>query len=567
MTLECKKKLIPYSLKQKKPELVLKNAEIVDVFTKRVKQADVAIQEGYIVGVGSFPGEKEVDLSGKYLVPGFLDAHVHIESSMVSPGLFSREVLPHGTTTVIADPHEIVNVAGVEGFRYMLQAARGALITIYYVLPSCVPLNEMDHNGATFGAKDMEEFLSAPEVIGLGEVMNYEAVLKGDTGLLEKIALLAPHVIDGHAPSVTGERFQAYRLAGVCTDHECSTWEQAEERLETGMTVQVREGSAARNLEAIVKGAVASGVGLGRCVFCTDDLHLEDVRRQGHIDHNIRKAVGLGADPIEAIAAATIQAAELYGLQEIGAIAPGYRADLVVLDDLKTVKICGGYKNGVAWEELLKRENPPTPAENAVKQSVHIPEISREQLGIPAEKEFPVIAVIPGEIVTRKEILDLPGKNGWFLPEGDLLKLVAVQRHDGSGRTGVGVLKGFGLHGGAIASTVAHDAHNLIAAGDNDEDILLAIQELSRCQGGYTMVSGGKVLATLPLRIAGLFTDDMGIDVPETLQKIMQLCRKMGIPEGIDPFQNLSFLSLPVIPELRLTDAGLFDVTQNRFIR
>ena len=566
MTADQKKRLLPYALGEKKPELVLKNARVIDVFTKTVRDADIAVQEGWIVGVGSYDGGKETDLRGKYVAPGFIDAHVHLESSMVSPELFARKVLPCGTTTVIADPHEIVNVVGEEGLAYLLDASKNAAVSIYFVLPSCVPLDWHDHNGAAFTAQQMASVKDNPRILGLGEVMNYEAVAAGDRDLLEKIELLEPKVIDGHAPSMTGKKLQAYKLAGVQTDHECSTWEQALERLQDGFVVQVREGSAARNLEAIVAGALKAGVDFSRFVFCTDDLHLDDVVKKGHINNNIKKSISLGADPIEAVAAATINAARLYRLDDIGAVAPGFRADLAVLESLDPFAVCGVYRGGVSAEELLGRKPLQIPAEERVTHSVHVPQIPAEKLFLPAHKEFPVISVIPGEIVTKKEILALPGRNGAFVPAGDILKIAVVQRHDGSGRTGVGAIKGFGLKNGAIASTVAHDAHNLIVVGDNDRDMLCAIDEMRRCQGGYTVVSGGEVLETLPLRIAGLFTDDGELPITETLNRMAELCHRMGVPKGVDPFQNLSFVSLPVIPELRITDAGLFDVLQNRFL-
>ncbi len=566
MTADQKKRLLPYVLGEKKPELVLKNARVIDVFTKTVRSGDIAVQEGRIVGVGSYDGETETDLRGNYVAPGFIDAHVHLESSMASPALFARKVLPCGTTTVIADPHEIVNVVGLEGLEYMLEASKNAAVNIYFVLPSCVPLDRHDHNGAAFTARQMAFVKDNPRILGLGEVMNYEAVAAGDGDLLEKIELLEPKVIDGHAPSVTGKKLQAYKLAGVQTDHECSTWEQALERLRDGFVVQVREGSAARNLEAIVGGALKAGMDFSRFVFCTDDLHLDDVVKKGHINHNIKKAISLGADPIEAVAAATINAARLYRLDDIGAVAPGYRADLAVLESLDPFTVCGVYQGGVPAEELLGGNAPQIPAGEHVTHSVHVPGIPAGKLFLPAYQEFPVISVIPGEIVTKKEILPLPGINGEFVPAGDLLKIAVVQRHDGSGRTGVGAIKGFGLKNGAIASTVAHDAHNLIVVGDNDRDMLCAIDELRNCQGGYTVVSGGRVLETLPLRIAGLFTDDGEMPIAEKLNRMAAICHKMGVPEGVDPFQNLSFVSLPVIPELRITDAGLFDVSQNRFL-
>ncbi len=559
MTGKEKQRLLPYALGEEKAALVFKDAQVVDVFTRRVRRADVAVQDGWIVGVGSYEGRRELPMDGKFLAPGWVDAHVHLESSMVSPEQFAREVLPWGTAAVIADPHEIGNVAGAPGLRYLMDAAERAVVSIFFMLPSCVPLSSTDRGGAVFSAAEMREFLEDPRVRGLGEMMDYEGILRGDGGLFEKIALLEPRVIDGHAPGVAGKRLQAYRLGGVQTDHECSGWEAARERLECGMAVQIREGSAARNLEAIVSGLVSHGMGLDRCFFCSDDLHIEDVRRRGHIGHCVREAIRLGADPLDAFASATIRPAEWYGLRGGGAVAPGYRADLTVLDSLEEVSVRAVYHGGVPAEECL-REDRRAPVPEPLLHSVRVPVLKPEALALPAGGMFPVIGVVPGELLTRKILRPLPGENGRFVPQDGLLKLVALQRHDGSGRMGVGVLQGFGLYGGAIASTVAHDSHNILAAGDSDEDLLLAIEELKRIQGGYVLASHGRVLASLPLPVAGLFTAERDADVAAQLRRLLALCREMGVPEGVDPFQNLSFLSLTVIPEIRLTDGGIVEV-------
>lgn len=563
--MRSKKELIPYTLQTELPELVLKNAQVVDVFTKRIRSADIAIQDGVIVGVGTLQGKKEVDLSGRYVCPGLIDAHVHIESSMTSPRLFAQRILACGTTTIFADPHEIVNVAGERGMNYMLRASEGVPVNVYFMLPSCVPINSEEHNGATYDAAQMQRLCGHPRVLGLGEVMDYSGVLGGNEGLYEKLDLMRDGVIDGHAPAVKGKELQAYRLAGIQTDHECATYEEALERVQNGFLVQVREGSAARNLEAIVSGALKDGLPFDRFVFCTDDLHLNDVQRQGHIDHNIRKSVALGLDPITAICCATIQPARFYGLSNLGAVAPGCRADLVVLDDLEEFRIAGVYKDGILAEEVPCTA-PAFAAEAELTHSVHVPHIDPQRLILKAQDKFPVMTLIPGEIVTKKEWLPLPGTNGVFVPQGDLLKAVVVQRHSGSGQLAVGVVKGFGLKNGAVASTIAHDSHNLIVIGDNDADILCAINALRECQGGYAVCSGGKVLQTLPLTVAGLFTEDESLDVISAQRNMAELCRQMGVPSDLDPFQNLSFLSLCVIPELRLTDSGLFDVTENRFL-
>lgn len=565
MEIQEKKKLMRTSLGAEEPDLVLKYADIVDVFTEKLFTADIAIRDGYIVGVGAYHGAREIDMTGKIVAPGFIDAHVHIESSMVAPSIFAGKVLPCGTTTVIADPHEIANVAGLEGMRYIIEDSENCGLNVYFVLPSCVPLSAFDHNGASLGVEQLKEMIDNPRVVGLGEVMNYEAVVACDGELLEKIELLQPKTIDGHSPGLTGKKLQAYRFSGVETDHECCDYPAALERLRAGFIVQIREGSAAQNLTAIIAGAVKDGISLDRCVFCTDDVHLADVSKKGHINHNIKMAIELGLNPIKAIKLATLNAARAYGLKDLGAVAPGCRADLVVLDNLSDVSIVDVYKDGVSIRGMEAAESTAKAGDKIIC-SVHVPELEEHCLELKVNGEFPVIEVIPGQIVTRKQKMLLPHRNGVFTPQNDLLKIAVVQRHDGSGRIGLGVVKGFGLKNGAIASTVAHDAHNLIVIGDNDEDMLAAVSKLKDCGGGYTIVSAGRTVKTLPLPIAGLFTDDRNIDIICALNDMAIAAHTMGVPDNIDVFLNLSFMALPVIPELRITDLGLFDVIKNEFI-
>ncbi len=565
MVLSEKRKLIPASMGLEPPDLVLKNASIVDVFTEKLFQADIAIRDGFIIGVGSYCGPQEVDLTGKIVVPGFIDSHVHIESSMVSPDIFAKRILPCGTTTVIADPHEIANVCGIEGVRYLMKASENSGVNFYFALPSCVPLNESDHNGGRFGIEQMRALLRDPRVVGLGEVMNYEAVISGTSDLLDKIELFQNKTVDGHSPGLTGKRLQTYRLAGVETDHECSDYPSALERLRAGFVVQIRQGSAAKNLEEIITGALKDGISLDRFVFCTDDVHLADTAKNGHISRNIRMAISLGLAPVRAVKIATLNAARVYGLKDLGAVAPGYRADLVVLDCLETVSVSDVYKDGVPLRSMKLPDSGIQPG-SALTHSVSIPELSADSFVMKATEEFPVIGVIPGQIVTRKLALTLPQVNGVFTPADDVIKIAVVQRHDGSGRIGLGAVKGFGLKNGAVASTVAHDAHNLIVIGDNDADMLAAVRELQACGGGYTAVRSGRAIKTLPLPVAGLFTHHRDIDIVAELSLMEAAVHRLGVPENIDAFQNLSFMALPVIPELRITDMGLFDVSSNRFL-
>lgn len=565
MNLKEKRLLMDCAMGRKKPDLVLKNAAVADVFTETVRRADIAVKNGYIAGVGSYSAAREIDLGGRTVVPGFIDAHVHMESSMASPDIFTEHLLPHGTAAVVADPHEIANVCGEEGIRYMMRVGAGCRVGVYFALPSCVPLGPRDHGGAVVGAREIARLRAEPRVVALGEVMSYEALLSGDGELMKKIGLMRGRTIDGHSPGLTGKRLQAYRIAGVGTDHECGSYEEALERLRCGFLVQVREGSAARNLEAILGGALRDGISLDRFVFCTDDMHLDDVARGGHIDRCVRMAVELGMDPLKAVKIATLNAARAYGLKELGAVAPGYRADLVVLENLAKVSISDVYVGGVPLREL-PAPGPAVRAGERLLNSVRIPRLAPDCLRMRSGGPFPVIGIVPGQIVTKKLTMELPGENGEFYPSGDVLKVAVVRRHDGSGRIGLGAVRGFGLKNGAAASTVAHDSHNLIVIGDNDADMLAAVEELKACGGGYTLVRGQKPVKTLKLNVAGLFTDDRGIDLVKELGEMSAFAHKMGVPENIDVFQNLSFLSLSVLPELRITDSGMFDVGENRFL-
>ena len=561
-----KKQLISCAAGKTEPDFVLKNATIADVFTETLFSGDIAVLGGRIAGVGSYSAAREINCSGKIVAPGFIDAHMHLESSMTSPSVLAPVLLARGTTAVIADPHEIANVCGLEGVRWLMRDSEKTPLDIFFALPSCVPLNKDDHNGAVFSAADMKKLRSSTWVSGLGEVMNPDAAVSGDDEMLEKIELMSGGTIDGHAPGVCGKMLQAYRAAGVQTDHEVATWEDTLERLRAGFIVQIREGSAAKNLECIVRGALQAGSSFDRFVFCTDDVHLDDAKTNGHIDRNIRMATALGVNPVTAIKMATLNPARAYGLHDRGAVVPGFLADLVVLDDLKSFTIREVYKNGVPVSSLPS-ETSRTRASRRLTHSVNIPKLPKDCFSLRASSSFPVIGLIPGQITTQKLMLPLPEKNGMFTPKDDLLKIAVVQRHDGSGRVGVGAVKGFGLKNGAAASTVGHDAHNLIVIGDNDADMLAAVETLKACGGGYTLVRGGKPLKTVRLEIAGLFTDDRKVDLPKELQEMTAFAHHMGVPENIDVFQNLSFLSLPVIPELRITDSGVYNVETKQFLK
>ena len=548
-------------------KLVLKNAAMLNVFTKEWITQDVALWDDRIIGVGSYKGREEIDLTGKYLTPGFFDAHVHIESSMLTPAAFAAEILPFGTTTILADPHEIANVSGTEGIRWLLEAVKELPLNGYVMLPSCVPATEFDDSGARLEAEDLLPFIEDPSVLGLGEFMNIAGICAGEESVIAKLKAFQNKIIDGHAPGLTGKDLQAYLLAGVSTDHECSEPEEALEQLRSGMNLMIRRGSGAKNGEALISTLLDSRLSTERVCFCTDDKHVEDIRREGHISGNIREAIRLGMDTAEAYAMASYHAARMYGLSHLGAIGPGYQADLVVLDDLDEVSV-----EQVYWKGKLVSRRGERPAENKrtvpefLLDTVHIQPVEPEQLRLPCPDGTAHVAqVIPHQILTKHKVCQVPCAAGEFQPNRQFQKAAVVERHHRSGKVGVGVVEGFSLHG-AIASTVSHDSHNLIVVGDNDRDMLLAIQELEKAKGGYCLARDRNILAVLPLPVCGLLTQEPTDQVQETLAHMKKLCLQMGMSGEMDPFQTLSFLSLPVLPEIRITDRGMFDSVEYRYL-
>lgn len=549
-------------------DLVLRNARVVNVFTGEIVPADVAVDGGYVVGVGRYDkGRETVDLEGRYLCPGFVNAHCHVESSMVVPQRYCREELRHGVTTLITDPHEIANVAGLEGIRYMLDASEGAPVNYYVMLPSCVPSTPFEHAGAVLDAEELLTLKDHPRVLGLGEMMNYPGVAGCDAGVLAKLEGFGDRVVDGHAPGITGRGLQAYAAAGIRTDHESVAWAEAREKLRAGMAVLVREGSASRNLTDLITGALADGVDTANMAFCTDDKHLADLRREGSVRHNVCLAVGLGMEPVRALQMATINAARIYGLRDQGAVAPGYRADLVVLEDLEGFRVRAVYKDGVRVVEdgtvLAAEVGAPVPG--AICRSVRLPGLTGEALALPPRAAQPVIVLQAGQILTGHGTVpaqEVPAR----IAEGSLRKIAVVERHHATGHVGVGLIAGYGLGHGAVATTVAHDSHNLIVVGDNDGDMLRAVQELADLQGGYCLVRDGAVLGSLPLPVGGLMSAAPAEEFLPALEGLLEQARAMGVAEGIDPFITLSFTALPVIPALRLTDMGMFDVERFAFV-
>lgn len=547
-------------------ETVFKNGRILNVFTGEVLPGNIAVCGDTVVGVGRYQGKREIDLGGQFVVPGFIDAHLHLESTMVTPPFLLESSVPCGTTTYIADPHEAANVMGWEGIRYFVDSTRKVPANVYFMLPSCVPATPFEMSGCVFSAAEMYKYKDYERVLGLGEVMDYVSVVTGEPEMMDKLAQFEGRPRDGHAPGLSGGDLSAYALAGIHTDHECMTFEDALEKRRMGMHIHVREGSAGKNLEALVTGIVESGVDTAGFSFCTDDAHIEDIRRQGHIDHCIRRAIALGLAPAKAYAMASINTAQCYGLRHLGAIAPGYQADFVVLRDLRRVDIAAVYHKGkdvAGWSAAA----PPLAPDSPLRHTVHVAPLAPEAFRLKAmEGGQDVIGLIAGQLATKHLTRKLPAQNGWFVPRDGFNKLAVVERHHATGAVGVAPIMGYGLRDGAIATTVSHDSHNLLVAGDNDADMLAAVEELARIGGGYTIVSHGEPLATLPLSVLGLVSDRPYEEVEQKLHHMISLARKMGVPEGIEPFITLSFLALPVIPAIRLTPRGLFDVEKFAFI-
>lgn len=562
----------------KKAELVLKNAQIVNVFTQSVETGDIAIEGGYIVGIGNYEGITEKDLGGAYVCPGFLDGHIHIESSMTSPGEFERAVVPHGTIAVITDPHEIANVAGTAGIRFMMQSAQKLDLDVYFMLPSCVPATDLDESGAELLARDLEPFYADEKVLGLAEMMNAFGVTHGDKGCFEKLvqARSLKKAIDGHAPALSGKELNAYVTAGIRSDHECSDFEEAKEKFARGQWIMIRQGTAAKNLKALM--GMFEDPYYQRCLLVTDDKHPGDLIRIGHIDAIIREAVSMGADPIRAIRMGTLNAAAYFGLHDMGAVAPGYKADLAVFDDLRTLNVKQVYKggklvaeNGKMFHQKEKNTDWSTEIKERVFHSFHRVPITVEELQL---KETTgthqrVIDMVAHELITKERIeewKELPGVAPGVDISRDIVKLAAIERHKNTGHVGLGFLGKYGLKKGAVATSIGHDSHNLVIAGVTDEDMVLAGNRVIENGGGLAIALEGKVLADLPLPIGGLMADEPVEVVDEKLEHMKKLSVELGISEDIDAFMTLAFISLPVIPKLRLNTYGVIDVEKHQVV-
>ena len=544
-------------------DLVLKNATYVNVFSNELCHGDIAVAEGLIVGMGEYHGKMEVDVSGKLVLPGFIDAHIHLESSLVSPTEFAKAVLPHGTTTVITDPHEIANVMGTDGIEYMLQATEDLPVDVRFMLPSCVPATPLDESGANLDYRAIDSFYDHPRVQGLAEMMNYVGVVNGDGQVVEKIVASQAHhkKIDGHAPGLSGKDLNAYIAAGVYSDHECSDMEDAMNKLRLGQYIMIREGTAARNLEALMPLLTSQYV--DRCMFCTDDKHPNDLLEKGHIDYIVKKAISLGADPIVAVKAACHNAARYFLLNNRGAIAPGYLGDFVIIDDFQHFEIEMVYKRGVLMYDGQLRDFPaPEIDPYLVKRAhdtFHVAHLTAEDFS--DGRPHAVIGMIPGEIVTQDA-----GYADHADPEQDILKIAVIERHKNTHHIGLGYIKGYDLKRGAVATSISHDSHNIIVVGATDEDMAAAANRIVENRGGITVMENGQVLGEVTLSIAGIMSDDSLVMVNSALEDAKDEAFGLGVSRGIDPFMTLSFMALPVIPSLRITTRGVFDVSSQRYI-
>lgn len=554
--LAAKQRIIAVAAGREKADLVLKNAKYLNVFSNEFLCGDIAVANGLIAGVGKYDGKTEIDVSGKLVLPGFIDAHIHLESSMVTPAEFAKAVVAHGTTTVITDPHEITNVMGIDGVEYMIQASQNLPIDVHFMMPSCVPTTEIDESGAELDCKDIDLYLDNKKVLGLAEMMNYVGVINGDKNVLSKIVTSQAHhkKIDGHAPELSGNDLNAYIAAGVYSDHECSTFENALEKLRKGQFIMIREGTAAHNLKALMP--LLTQQYYSRCMFATDDKHPSDLLYGGHIDYIVKQALKNGVDPIVALKTATHHAARYFLLNNKGAIASGYLADIVVVDNLEDFNVETVFKRGkLVFDGEVKDFSAPTVDEKLAEKcfdTFHLDSVTPSSFKV--DGKLGLIGLVGGELLTRNL-----GTADKIDVENDILKIACIERHKGTNHIGVGYVKGYSLKSGAVATSVAHDSHNIITVGCNDDDIAVAVNAIKDSKGGIAVVENGKIKALLELPIAGLMSDEPLTTVNEKLENAKSSAYELGADKSIDPFMTLSFLSLPVIPSLRITTKGVFD--------
>ena len=559
-----KRRIIEAASGREKADLVLKNATYVNVFSNELCQGDIAVTEGLIVGMGSYSGRTEADMTGKIVLPGFLDAHIHLESSLVNPTEFVKAVLPHGTTTVITDPHEIANVMGTDGIEYMLQATEGLPVDVRFMLPSCVPATPLDESGASLDYRAIDSFYDHPRVQGLAEMMNFVGIISGDESAVEKIVAAQAHhkKIDGHAPDLLGNDLNAYIAAGVYSDHECHDLDDAIAKLQRGQFIMIREGTAARNLEALMP--LLCDKYSERCMFCTDDKHPSDLLEKGHIDYIVKKAISLGADPITTVKVACHNAARYFLLNNRGAIAPGYLGDFVIIDNFNNFNIERVYKKGrLLVENGVVSEFPVPKVEpylvERAHNTFHLPVLTAQDFD--DSRPRGVLSMVEGEITTTDA-----GYADHIDAQADILKLAVVERHKNTRHIGVGYIQGYGLKSGAVATSISHDSHNIIVVGASEEDMAAAVNRVAELDGGIVVWDGGKATAEVPLAVAGIMSDEPLVTVNERLEHAKEEAFRLGVSRGVDPFMTLSFMALPVIPVLRVTTRGVFDVTSQSYI-
>lgn len=571
-----RKRRIAAALGEIEADFVMKNANIFNVFTKDYEDGDIAVTDGYIVGIGKYHGKKEMDAKGRTVVPGFIDGHLHLESSIVTPKQYAKAVLPHGTTAIVADPHEIANVLGETGIDYILRTTETIPLDVFIMMPSCVPATPFDESGATLDANVIDKYLEQERILGLAELMNYPGVLGGDDEVIRKIRATMKHrkMIDGHAPGLSKDQLNAYTTAGVFSDHECTNAEEAIEKLKRGQWIMIREGTACKNLLKLMP--LFEEPYTGRCLLVTDDKHPGDLKREGHIDHIVRKAIANGAKIENAYCMASINAATYFGMRQRGAVCPGYIADFVLLDNMEKVEIAQVYKNGILVadcqadtdDQQLIDENHKLwegdaidpELEEEVTDTIKIGSITAKDFAIHKDSEK-IIGLIPGEILTTDE-----GETSKIDISKDICKMAVLERHHHTGHIGVAFVKGYGLKEGAIATSIAHDSHNIIVAGASEEDMAVAVQAIKEMHGGMVVVNHEQVVAHLALPIAGLMCNLEVDEAQEKMDAVKNAARAQGVKEEIDPFMTLSFTSLAVIPTLRLTTLGVVDVNQFKLL-
>ena len=559
-----KRRIINAAAGREPADLVLKNATYVNVFSNELCTADIAVAEGLIVGMGQYSGTREVDMTGKIVLPCFLDAHIHLESSLVTPKEFVRAVLPHGTTTVVTDPHEIANVMGTDGIEYMLQATEGLPVDVRFMLPSCVPATPLDESGAVLDYRAIDSFYDHPRVQGLAEMMNFVGTIAGDEQCVEKIVAAQAHhkKIDGHAPDLVGNDLNAYIAAGVYSDHECHDLNDAIAKLERGQFIMIREGTAARNLDALFP--LLCDKYAERCMFCTDDKHPSDLLEKGHIDYIVKRAIALGADPITAVKVACHNAARYFLLNNRGAIAPGYLGDFVIIDNFQSFEIQQVYKRGELMVDHGQVRDFPVPAiepylTERAHSTFHVDRLTAEDFT--ETRPRGIIGMVNGEITTVDA-----GYSDRIDVEYDVLKIAVVERHKSTHHIGIGFLQGYGLKSGAVATSISHDSHNIIVVGTSEADMAAAANRVVELGGGIVVWDGGAVQAEVPLSIAGIMSEEPLVTVNEKLETAKEKAFALGVGRGIDPFMTLSFMALPVIPSLRITTRGVFDVTSQSYV-